>query len=114
MGTWFTGGFCTGLRGEEMVRIEFAGTAKTVDKYVYLKLEPDFMFVVTGRSKGNQLSGAKFSVPCVGTTEEILFAAGSLGEETGGKFTEGIFMVLVGLRREGQRRTHGICKSTRT
>jgi hypothetical protein len=69
MGTWFTGGFCTGLRGEEMVRIEFAGMAKTVDKYVGLVLEPHFMFVVTGRSKGNQLSGAKFSVPCVGTTE---------------------------------------------
>jgi hypothetical protein len=24
MGTWFCGGFCTGLRCEEMVRIEYA------------------------------------------------------------------------------------------
>jgi hypothetical protein len=69
MGTWCVGGFCTGLRGEEMVRIEFAGTAKSADKFLGLEENPHFMFVVTGRSKGNQLSGAKFSVPCVATME---------------------------------------------
>jgi hypothetical protein len=69
MGAWFNGGFCTGLRGEEMVRIEFAGTAKSVDKWMSRAVEPFFMLVVTGRTKGNQLSGAKFSVPCVKITE---------------------------------------------
>jgi hypothetical protein len=69
MGVWFLGGFCTGLRGEEMVRIEFAGTAKSAEKWVTKPTDPYFMFVVGGRSKGNQLSGAKFSVPCVGATQ---------------------------------------------
>jgi hypothetical protein len=69
MGTWFNGVFWTGLRGEEMVRIEFAGTAKSTDKWLKRDVDPFFMLVVTGRSKGNQLSGAKFSVPCVKHTE---------------------------------------------
>jgi hypothetical protein len=69
MGTWFNCGFCTGLRGEEMVRIEFAGTAKSVDRWMSRAVDPFFMLVVTGRTKGNQLSGAKFSVPCVKITE---------------------------------------------
>jgi hypothetical protein len=71
MGTWFNGGFCTGLRGKEMVRIKFAGTAKSKDKWLKWEVDPFFMLVVTGRSKGNQLSGAKFSVPCVKHTEGI-------------------------------------------
>jgi hypothetical protein len=69
MGTWFCGGFCTGLRGEEMVRIEYAGTANSVEKWMSKGTDAYFMFVVSGRSKGNQVSGSKFSVPCVGTTE---------------------------------------------
>jgi hypothetical protein len=52
-----------------MVRIEFAGTAKSMDKCLGLEIDPHFMFVVTGRTKGNQLSGAKFSVSCVSKTE---------------------------------------------
>jgi hypothetical protein len=63
------GGFCTGLRGEEMVRIEFAGTANSVEKWIKKAQDPYFMFVVLGRSKGNQLSGSNFSVPCVGMTQ---------------------------------------------
>jgi hypothetical protein len=31
MEAWIVGGFCTGLRGEEMLLIEYAGTAKSVD-----------------------------------------------------------------------------------
>jgi hypothetical protein len=31
--------------------------------------EPHFVFVISGRTKGNQLSGAKFGIPCVGTTK---------------------------------------------
>jgi hypothetical protein len=30
MGTWFLGGFCTGLRGEEMLLIELAGLANSL------------------------------------------------------------------------------------
>jgi hypothetical protein len=65
MGTWFCVGFCTGLRGKEMVRIEFTGTANSVAVWMDKGLDSYFMFVVSGRSKGNQISGSKFSVPCV-------------------------------------------------
>jgi hypothetical protein len=68
MGAWIIGGFCTGLRGEEMLLIEYAGTAKSIENLNDPK-EPHFTFVISGRTKGNQLSGAKFGVPCVGTTE---------------------------------------------
>jgi hypothetical protein len=69
MGTWLCGGFCTGLRREEMARIEFAGTANSVAKWMDKGLDSYFMFVVSGRSKGNQISGSTFSVPCVAVTE---------------------------------------------
>jgi hypothetical protein len=68
VGAWvFDGGFCKGLRGEEQVRIEFAGTKKSL-KWLR-KADPYFMFVVSGHLKGNQVSGAKFSVPCVKKTQ---------------------------------------------
>jgi hypothetical protein len=51
MGTWFICGFSTGLRGEEMVLIEFAGTA---NRLRFLEdSEPWFRLVVSGRTKGN-------------------------------------------------------------
>jgi hypothetical protein len=52
-----------------MVRIEYAGTTNSVEKWMSKGTGSYFMFVVSGRSKGNQVSGSKFSVPCVGTTE---------------------------------------------
>jgi hypothetical protein len=67
MGAWFVGGFCTGLRGEEMVNIELAGTANSV-KHLDDEVNAHFKFIVLGRTKGNQLSGAKFGVPCVPVT----------------------------------------------
>lgn len=67
MGVWFVGGFCTGLRGEEMVHIELAGTANSV-KYLTSEVNAHFKFIILGQTKGNQLSGAKFGVPCVPTT----------------------------------------------
>jgi hypothetical protein len=67
LGAWIFEGFCTSLRGEEQVRIEFAGTKKSL-KWLR-KADPYFMFVVSGRTKGSQLSGAKFSVPCVEKTQ---------------------------------------------
>jgi hypothetical protein len=67
-GAWIVGGFCMGLRGEEMLLIEFAGTAKNIEN-LNDPTEPHFVFVISGRTKRNQLSGAKFGIPCVGTTE---------------------------------------------
>lgn len=67
MGTWFSAGFCTGLRGEEMLNIELAGTANSI-KHLGDLVNPHFKFVLLGRTKGNQLSGAKFGVPCVPIT----------------------------------------------
>ncbi len=67
MGTWFSAGFCTGLRGEEMLNIELAGTANSI-KHLGDLVNPHFKFVLLGRTKANQLSGAKFGVPCVPIT----------------------------------------------
>jgi hypothetical protein len=51
------------------VWIEFADTPNSVDKWMDKGRDSYFMFVVSGRLKGNQISGAKFSVPCVAVTE---------------------------------------------
>jgi len=70
MGLWFLGGFCTGLRGEEMLLLELAGTLNSF-RFIQLPppgLPPHFDFVVAGPTKGNRLSGAKFSIHCVATT----------------------------------------------
>ena len=63
-GVWFVGGFCTGLRGDEMMLIELAGTANSI-KHLDALVNAHFKFILLGRTKGNQLSGAKFGVPCV-------------------------------------------------
>ena len=68
MGAWFVGGFCTGLRGEEMLLIEHAGTAKSL-KHLQDLVNPHFKFVVSDRTKGNQMSSHKFAIPCVVETE---------------------------------------------
>jgi hypothetical protein len=67
LGAWMFGGFCTGLQGEEQLRIELAGTQKSL-RWMS-KADPYFMLVVTGRMKGNRLAGARFAVPCVGKTD---------------------------------------------
>jgi hypothetical protein len=68
MGVWFVAGFCTGIRGEEKLLIEHAGTAKSL-KHLTDAVDPHFEFVISGRTKGNQMSSNKFAVPCVGVTE---------------------------------------------
>jgi hypothetical protein len=68
MGTWYLGGFCTGLRGEETLLIELAGTANSLVHLLDSK-NAHFKFVISGRTKGDQTSGAKFGVPCVPVTE---------------------------------------------
>ena len=70
MGLWFAGGFCTGLRGEEMTLIELEGTLASLD-YITCPgpgLPPHFEFVISGPTKDNRLAGAKFSIPCVAVT----------------------------------------------
>jgi hypothetical protein len=69
MGAWFIAGFCAGLRGEEMLLIELAGTARKLEEFLTDSSCPHFVFVVSGKTKGNQLSGAKFGVPVAATTE---------------------------------------------
>ena len=50
-----------------MPLIELAGTANSLK---HLRdHEPYIVFVISGRTKGNRLSGAKFGVPCVAITE---------------------------------------------
>ncbi|KAG7373554.1 hypothetical protein IV203_034278 [Nitzschia inconspicua] len=67
MGVWFTAGFCAALRGEEMLQIELAGTANSL-KFMKDEATPHFCLRILGRTKGNQLSGANFDLPCVATT----------------------------------------------
>jgi hypothetical protein len=70
MGLWFLGGFCTGLRGEEMLLLELAGSVNSL-RFIQIPppgLPPHFDFVVSGPTKGNRLSGAKFKIHCVATT----------------------------------------------
>ena len=67
MGAWFMAGFCSGLRGEEMLLIELAGTTRELVHLLDPSL-PHFLLAISGRTKGNQLSGAKFSVPIVART----------------------------------------------
>jgi hypothetical protein len=68
MGVWFIAGFCSGLRGEEMLLIELAGTATNLD-FLGDRALPHFVLIISGPTKGNQLSGSKFGVPIVATTE---------------------------------------------
>jgi hypothetical protein len=68
MGVWYTRGFTSGLRGEEMLLIELAGTANSL-KYFEDPALPSYELVVLGTTKANRLSGAKFGVPCVAVTE---------------------------------------------
>jgi hypothetical protein len=47
MGVWFIGGFCTGLRGEELLLIKSAGTANGLIHMDNVK-NPHFIFVISG------------------------------------------------------------------
>ena len=70
LAVWFICGFCTGLRGEEMLMIELAGTA---DRLRFLETpvnadEPYFELRIRGRTKSVQMSGSNFGLPCVAVT----------------------------------------------
>lgn len=68
LATWFLVGFCCGLRGEEMLLIETAGTEKSIEEELTTPV-PHFEVMISGKTKGNQVSGRKFAVPCVNVTE---------------------------------------------
>merc|ERR1712232_347451 len=68
MGVWFIGGCCTGLRVEEMKLIENAGTKSSL-VFLVDKDQPHFEFVISGRTKGDQLGGSKCAVPMVPVTQ---------------------------------------------
>ena len=70
-GYWFVVGFCTGLRGEEMGLIEFEGTHNSLENLTTPPegLPTHFSNVIAGPTKGNRLSGSKFAIPCVATTQ---------------------------------------------
>jgi hypothetical protein len=67
---WFCAGFCAGLRGEEMPLLEFEGTFKSLENIANPKcgLPPHFDLVISGPTKGKQLSGSKFAIPVVAVT----------------------------------------------
>lgn len=62
MGVWFIVGFCSGLRGEEVPLVELAGTANSL-KFLNELPTPHFLLIISGRTKGNRNSGAKFELP---------------------------------------------------
>lgn len=67
MGAWYIMGFCVGLRGEEMLLIELAGTAASL-RFLQQEVDPHFLIRLKGRTKGQHISGKGFEVPCIGTT----------------------------------------------
>jgi hypothetical protein len=64
---WFVVGFCLGFRGEEMLLIEEAGTRRSL-RNLSAPLEYFSVCITTGRTKGQQVLGSKFEIPCVGKT----------------------------------------------
>jgi hypothetical protein len=57
-----------GLCREEMILQELAGTENSMVNMNNAK-DAHFLFVILGWTKGNQLSGATFAIPCVPVTE---------------------------------------------
>lgn len=75
MGVWFVVGFCTGLRGEEMLMIELAGTASRL-RFLVDVTEPHFELRVRGRTKSSRLANSVFSMPCVAVTSHTKLKPG--------------------------------------
>ena len=66
LGVWFIVGFCCGMRGEELMLIELAGTRNSLENLG--ERQGYFKIVLSGQTKGNQVSGSKFSFPCANLT----------------------------------------------
>jgi hypothetical protein len=69
MGAWFVAGFCTGNQEEYKLLMEHAGMAKSL-KHLSDTVDTHFEFIILERTKGNQMSSNKCTIPWVGVTEE--------------------------------------------
>jgi len=67
MGAWFVGGFCVGLRGEEMLLIELKGTSDNL-RFLSDTDNPHFVLRLKGRTKGCLIAGKGFELPCMAET----------------------------------------------
>ena len=75
MGVWFVVGFCTGLRGEEMLQIEFMGTYRSL-RFLRDPTLPHFEVRIVGRTKGHRTGGNRFGIPVVAVTERTKLEPG--------------------------------------
>ena len=62
LGAWYIKGFCSGLRGEEMLLLKYNGTAKGL-RFHNATPTPYYLLVLSGKTKDNQVSGAKLALP---------------------------------------------------
>lgn len=77
MGSWYSGGYCTALRGEEMTIVELAGTrASLAHLHDDQEDTPYFALAIAGRTKMNRNQGAKVRIPCAGETKGSGIKAG--------------------------------------
>ena len=74
MGVWLSGGFCSGLRGEEMLLIESKVTLESI-KHLDEK-DAFYRLVIKGRTKGSQVGGSGFMLPVVDVTEKTEISNG--------------------------------------
>jgi hypothetical protein len=87
MGVLFIGGFCTGLRGKEMLQIKLVGTANSLVHLNDAK-NAHFMFVILERTKSDQSSGAsQVWSPLLPSYGGDAFEAWAMSEEAGGSHT---------------------------
>ena len=70
MGAWLSNGFCTALRGEEMLLIEQAGTRASMEHLEPGRHEhPYHLLTITGKTKNNRSCGASFQIPAAAKTK---------------------------------------------
>ena len=70
-GTWYSNGFCGGLRGEEMMQqVELNGTRNSFEFLTPGRCkDPHFFLAITGPTKTDKKRGAAFKVPVCQTTK---------------------------------------------
>ena len=70
MGLWYSGGFCTAMRGEEHLIQEVAAFRNSLAHLTPGRHKiPYFNFGFNGRTKTNRDAGATFKIPCAGSTK---------------------------------------------
>lgn len=74
-GAWFLSALCSGLRGEEMLLLDFKGTETSL-KFLMVSYCPHFELVVIGPIEGYRNNGTKFKIPVASVTEGNHLMAG--------------------------------------